>query len=112
MHRFFKTHTRHLHLIWTPKSDKDKKRNRLCEKNRSTTDEHYAEHEILNYAKAWTREKDELKNDFSKHSKTCQTPCSDQFPILRTKQLRNDLIDYYLQYQPQDIKNLIRQFNF
>ena len=31
---------------------------------------------------------------------------------MRPKQLNDDLIDYYLQYQSQDIKNLIKQFDF
>ena len=37
---------------------------------------------------------------------------SKQFPILRSKQLNDDLIDYYLQYQSEDIKNLIKKFDF
>ena len=36
----------------------------------------------------------------------------EQFPILRPKELNNDLIDYYLQYQPQEIKDFIKQFDF
>ena len=45
-------------------------------------------------------------------SKSCQPQCTEQFPILRSKQLNDDLIDYYLQYQSEDIKNLIKQFAF
>ena len=39
-------------------------------------------------------------------------PCKEQFPALRPKELNNDLIDYYLQYQPQKIKDFIEQFDF
>ena len=37
---------------------------------------------------------------------------SKQFPILRSKQLNDELIDHYLQYQSEDIKNLIKKFDF
>ena len=37
---------------------------------------------------------------------------AEQFPILRPKQLNDDSIDYYLQYQSKDIKNIMKQFDF
>ena len=71
----------------------------------------YIENEVDNYAKEWTNEKNELETDF-KDSKSCQPPCKEQFPILRPKELNNDLIDYYLQYQPQELKDFVKQFDF
>ena len=59
-----------------------------------------------------TKERDELDTDFTKDSKSCQPPCTEQFFTLRSKQLNDYLIDYYLQYQSEDIKDLIRQFDF
>ena len=53
-----------------------------------------------------------METDFTKDSKSCQPPCTEQLPILRTKQLNDDLIDYQLQYQSETIKNLIKQFDF
>ena len=80
--------------------------------NKPTNSETYIEDEIDNYTNKWTNEKDELETDFTKDSKSCQPPCKEQFPILRPKELNNDLIDYYLQYQPQEIKDFIKQFDF
>ena len=80
--------------------------------NPSTNNEHYAENEVENYTNEWTKERDELETDFTRDYKSCQPPCTEQFPILRPKQLNGDLIDYYLQYQTQDIKNFIKQFDF
>ena len=59
-----------------------------------------------------TKERDEVKTDFTRSSKSSQPPCTEQFPILRPKQLNDNLIGYYFQYQSQDIKNLINQFGF
>ena len=76
------------------------------------TNEHYVENEVENYTTEWTKERDELEIDFTRDSKSCQLPCTEQFPILRPKQLNDELIDYYLQYQSPAIKNLIKQFDF
>ena len=78
----------------------------------SSNNEHYVEDELGNYTNEWTKERDELETDFTKDSKSCQPPCTEQFPILRSKNLNDDLIDYYLQYQSEEIKNLINQFDF
>ena len=77
-----------------------------------TNSEDYIENEIDSYANEWTNEKNELETDFTKDSKSCQPPCKEQFPILRPKEQNNDLIDYYLQYQPQELKDFIKQFDF
>ena len=81
-------------------------------RNPSSNNEHYVENEVENYTNEWTKEQDELEIDFTRDSKSCQPPCAEQFPILRPKQLNDDLIDYYLQYQSENIKNLIKQFDF
>ena len=81
-------------------------------RNTSHNNEHYVENEVGNYTNEWTKERDELETDFTRDSKSFQPPCTEQFPILRPKKLNDDLIDYYLQYQSEDIKNLIKQFEF
>ena len=81
-------------------------------RNPSPNNEHYVENEVENYTNEWTEERDELETDFTRDSKSCQPPCGEQFPILRSKQLNDDLIDYYLQYQSEDIRNFIKQFDF
>ena len=78
----------------------------------SSNNERYVEDEVESYTNEWTKERDELETDFTKDSKSCQPPSTEQFPILRSKQLNDDLIDYYLQYQSEEIKNHIKQFDF
>ena len=78
----------------------------------SSNNEHYVENEKENYTKEWTKEPDELETEFTGDSKSCQPPCTEHFSLLRWKELNDDLIDFYLQYQSQDIKNLIKQCNF
>ena len=81
-------------------------------RNPSSNNERYVEDEVEKYTNEWTKEQDELETDFTKDSKSCQPPCIEQLPILRSKQLNVDLIDYYLQYQSKDNINLIKQFDF
>ena len=81
-------------------------------RNPSPNSEHYVENELESYTNEWTKERDELESDFTRDSKSCQPPCAEHFPILRSKQLNDDLIDYYLQYQTEDVTNLIKQFDF
>ena len=81
-------------------------------RNPSSNIEHYVEDEVENYTNEWTKERNELETDFTRDSKSCQAPCTEQFPILRPQQLNDDLINYYLQYQSEDINNLIKQFDF
>ena len=76
-------------------------------RNPSSNNERYLEDEVENYTNEWTKKRDELETDFTKDSKSCQPPCTEQFPTLTSKQLNEDLIHYYLQYQSEDIKNLI-----
>ena len=81
-------------------------------RNPSSNNEHYVENEVENYTNEWTKERDELETDFTKDSKSCQPPCTEQFPMLRPKQLKDNIFDDYLQYQTQDIRNFIKQFDF
>ena len=80
--------------------------------NFSSNNEHYVENEIENYTNEWTKEQDELKTEFTKVAKSCQPLCTEDILILRRKQINDNLIDYYLQYQPEYIKSLIKQFGF
>ena len=57
-------------------------------------------------------EKRELETDFTKDSKSCQPTCDEQFPVLREKDHNNRLIDHYLQYQPKEVINYLKEFDF
>ena len=89
-----------------------KKETDSISRNPSPINEPYVENVVENYAKECAKQRDELEIDFTRDSKCCQPPCTEQFPILRPKQLNDDLFDYYLQYQTQDIRNFIKQFDF
>ena len=78
----------------------------------SPNNEHYVENEVENYTNEGIKKRDELETDFTRDSKSCQPPCAEQFLILRSKQLNDNLIDYYLQYQSEDIQNIMKQFDF
>ena len=74
--------------------------------------EFYADDEIERYTEKFLRENRELETDFTKGSKSCQPTCDEQFPILREKDHNNRLIDHYLQYQPKELNNYGKEFNF
>ena len=77
------------------------------ERNPSTKTKHYFENEVQNYTNEWTEGRDELETEITIDSKSRQRPSTEHFPTLIPKQLKDNLIDYYLQYQSQNIKNLI-----
>ena len=74
--------------------------------------EFYAEDEIERYTEEFYLDEKDLETDFTKNSKSCQPPCDEQFPILREKDLNNRLIEHYLQYQPKELVDYIKEFNF
>ena len=81
-------------------------------RNSSSNNQHCVENEVENHTNEWTKERNELETDFTRDSKSCQPPCTEKLPTLRPKKLKDDLIEYYLQYQSDDIRNLIKQFAF
>ena len=74
--------------------------------------EFYADDEIERYSEELLLENRELEIDFTKDCKSCQPTCDEQFPVLREKDHNNRLIDHYLQYQPQELINYVKEFDF
>ena len=74
--------------------------------------EFYADDEIERCSEEFILENRELETDFTKDSKSCQPTCDEQFLILREKNHNNRLIDHYLQYQPRELINYVKEFNF
>ena len=64
------------------------------------------------YSEEFLLENRELETDFTKDSKSCQPTCDEQFPVLREKDHNNRLIDHYLQYQPKELINYVKEFYF
>ena len=74
--------------------------------------EFYADDEIERYSEEFLLEKRELGTDFTKDSKPCQPTCDEQLPVFREKDHNNRLIDHYLQYQPEELINYVKKFDF
>ena len=74
--------------------------------------EFYALNEIERYSEVFLLENGELETDFTKDSKSCQPTCDEQFPINREKHHNNRLIDHYFQYQPKELNNYVKEFDF
>ena len=74
--------------------------------------EFYAEDEVERYSEEFYLDEKDLETDFTKDSKSCQPPCDEQFPILRERDLNNRLIEHYLRYQPKELVDYIKEFDF
>ena len=73
--------------------------------------EFYADEEIEPYSEEFFQETRELETDFIKESKSCQPTCDQQFPVLRERDHNNRPIDHYLQYQPKELTNYVKEFD-
>ena len=74
--------------------------------------EFYADDEIERYSEEFLLENHELETDFTKDSISCQPTCDKQFPVLSEKDDNNRIIDHYLQYQPKELVNYVKEFDF
>ena len=74
--------------------------------------EFYAEDEIDRYSEEFHLNKRELETAFTTDAKSCQPDCDEQFPILRPKEQNDALIEHYLQYQPKELIDYVKQINF
>ena len=72
----------------------------------------YADDEIERFSEELLLENRELETDFTKDSKCCQPTSDEQFPVLREKDHNDRLIYHYLQYQPKEITNYVKEFDF
>ena len=73
--------------------------------------EFYADNEIERYSEKFFFENGELETDFTRDSKSCQLTCDEQFPVLRGKDHINRLIDHYLQYQPKELTDYVKEID-
>ena len=70
--------------------------------------EFYADDEIERYSEEFLLENRDLEKDFTSDSKSCQPTCDENFQVLREKDHNNRLIDHYLQYQPKELINYVK----
>ena len=72
----------------------------------------YAEDEIDRYSEEFHLNERELETDFTSEAKSCQPDCDEQFPIYAPKKQNESLIEHYLQYQPKELIDYVKQFDF
>ena len=72
----------------------------------------YADDEIDRYSEEIHLHERELETDFTSDAKSCQPDCDEQFPILRPKEENEAFIEHYLQYQPKELIDYVKQFDF
>ena len=72
----------------------------------------YAKDEIDRYSGEVHVNGRELETDFTSDAKSCQPVCGEQFPVLRPKEQNEALIEHYLQYQPIELIDYVKQFDF
>ena len=73
--------------------------------------EFYAEDEIHRYSEEFYLEERELETDFTSDAKSGQRVCDEQFPVLRPREQNEALIEDYLQYQPKELIDYVKQFD-
>ena len=71
-----------------------------------------AEDEIDRYSEEFHLNERELETDFTSDAKSCQPDCDGKFPTLRPKEQNEALIEHYLQYQPKELIDYVKQFDF
>ena len=72
----------------------------------------YAEDEIESYSEEFYLKDKDLETDFTRDAKSCQPTCDDRFPTFREKDYNNQLIENYLQYQPKELVQYAKEFDF
>ena len=74
--------------------------------------ESYAEDEIDRFSEEFHLNERELETNFTGDAKSCQPDCDEKFPILRPEEENEAFIEHYLQYQPKEIIDYVKQFDF
>ena len=72
----------------------------------------YAEDEIERYSEEFYLNDKDLETDFTRDAKSCQPTCDEQFPTFREKDYNIQLIEHYLQYQPKELVQYVKEFDF
>ena len=72
----------------------------------------YTEDEIDRYSEEFHLNGRELETNFTSDAKSCQPDCDKHFPILRPKEENEALVEHYLQYQPKEVIDYVKQLDF
>ena len=74
--------------------------------------EFHAKGEIDRYSEEFHLNERDLETDFTSDAKSCQPDCDKHFPLFRPKDKNEALIEHYLQYQPIELIDYNKQFDF
>ena len=72
----------------------------------------YADDEIDRYSEEFPLNEGEVETDFTNDAKSCLPDCGEPFPILGSKEENEPFIEHYLQYQPKELIDYVKQFDF
>ena len=72
----------------------------------------YAEEEFERCSEEFYLNNKDLETDFTRDAKSCQPTCDEQFPTFREKDYKSQLIWHYLQYQPKELVQYVKDFDF
>ena len=72
----------------------------------------YAEDDIERYSEEFYLNDKDLETDFTRDANSCQPACDEQFPTFREKDYNIPLIEHYLQYQPKEFVQYVKEFDF
>ena len=74
--------------------------------------EFFGEDEIDRYSEEFYLNERDLETVFTSEAKSCQPDCDEQFPDLGSKEQSEALFEHYLQYQPKELIDYVKQFDF
>ena len=72
----------------------------------------YAEDDIERYSEEFYLNDKDLGTDFTRDAKPSQPRSDGQFATFREKDYNNQLIEHYLQYQPKELVQYVKEFHF
>ena len=53
-----------------------------------------------------------METDFTRDAKSCKPTCDEQIPTFREKDYNNQLIEHFLQNQPKEFVQHVKEFDF
>ena len=72
----------------------------------------YAEEEVERYSEEFYLIDKDLETEFTRDAKSCQMTCDEPFPTFREKDYNNQLVEHYLQHQPIELVQYVKEFDF
>ena len=72
----------------------------------------YAEDEIERYSEEFYLNDKDLETDFSRDAKSCQPTYDEQFRTFQEKDYNDQQIEHSLQYQPKELVQYVKDFDF